>query len=114
MTLDATTIAILLALAAVASFVGSEVLRLAIRRFWSKTVDTAYVTVQDCRRCRDECSARRDGKNEDLFKLIRALRDEIASQAAEIRALRMQVVKFMIRTKADPKDIEEALAEVNG
>ena len=75
MTFDATTTATLIIIA----IAGREVIGLAIRAFWKKTVSTDYLTVEQaealvtaaaCKECRDECEKGRKaswhGINEKL------------------------------------------------
>lgn len=50
-----------------------EIIKLTIGRFFKKTVDTEYVTVERCRNCREECSRTRTQGSAGMQDQVREL-----------------------------------------
>jgi hypothetical protein len=98
MTVDNTALAILFLVA----IVGREIVVLAIRKVWTRTIDTEYMTREACAICRDHCLSDRRIKDDDLIDLVKSLRDEV-------KELRMQIVRHMLYSKAPVEAIEAAI-----
>jgi len=98
MTLDNTTLAILLVIA----MAGREIVILAVRKWWTKTVDTEYVTVATCSKLRDEC--KHGGEVTEAMNRM----------ASELKVLRTITVRHMLNnngqlTADDRKNLEALL-----
>lgn len=87
MNIDTATLVLLVGIASMIAIVGREVIALAVRKFWSKTVDTEYVTVAICRGYRDQCKGA-GGKE---------VTDAMNRMAEEIKSLRRITVRHMLR-----------------
>jgi len=102
-----------LALFIIIALAGREVIILAVRKWWKKSVDTNYVTEDafkawaeefsaSCTANREHCNKGRTLKDLDSIKLLNAVRNEI-------RMLRVALVKKMVRDGATENEIGQLL-----
>jgi len=106
MTLDNTTLSVIFVIA----LGGRELIILAIRRWWKKSVETEHVTKSECAECRKNCAASRNNKDSDVINMLSAMRDDLKGAEREIQALRLTIVKNMLHGNAPPEAIENVLA----
>lgn len=85
-----------------------EVWLLLIRKFWKKTVEADYVTVEVCQGRREDCRLGRDEKDAELLKLIKEMQKEQRRGYELIDALHVDFIDHMLFS-GTPKEVISGL-----
>lgn len=75
----------------IAGLVLVEIIKLTVGRVFRKTIDTEYVTVARCRKCREECSLARSQNNSGVQDGIRDLGQSVDTLRGVILVMAVKV-----------------------
>lgn len=86
-----------------------EVVKIAIHRFFKKTVDTEYVTVSRCIKCREECSAQREAKDKTADNKNGEFDEKLDKIGNTLDSFREVLFEIAMKDGIDPEKVKPLL-----